>query len=232
MRALTIRTALLVGLALLRVNSDRSYGEDDFPFGKDHRYRYTMRQIYLYEPVALAAPDAPQNPHGVLELHSRETREAIATLDMQIWGPLDSKAFNPHRHTLTQESYNIAFFDQDKNHVGNLYPEKTVGSFRPPGPDDWVKLHQGGGIFTRILVKSRRISRPWKHDKIVLPAGKYEIQVIANSMMFAFPPLDLNGKFDEDLAEKWPKGRVIEDAWRSNKVSIVITEDDPVEPPK
>ena len=226
MICLSIRTALLVVLSFLSAYVSVLSGEEV-------RYnRRSFRKAVSYEQVVRELTELERYPQGELELHSRDARDAIAVLDFQIWAKgLDAKVFNPHRHTLTNESYNVAFFDEQQNHVGNLYSDINVGSFRDVNSGDWIKLHQGG-VCTRIEIKSRRVSRPWKGDKIVLPPGKYEVQVVANSLMFAHPPLDLNGKFDEELASRWPKGPVNQDAWRSNKVSIVIEADDPVESPK
>lgn len=226
MTCLRIRTALLVVLSLVSAYTGVLRSDE---------VRYNRRSFLKavsYEQVVREPTELERYPQGELELHSREARDSVAVLDFQIWAKgLDAKVFNPHRNTLINESYNVVSFDEKQNHVGNLYPDINVGSFRDVNSGDWIKMHQRGGVCTRIEIKSRRVSRPWKGDKIVLPPGKYEVQVVANSLMFAHPPMDLNGKFDEELASRWPKGPVNQDAWRSNRVTIEIAVEHPQEPP-
>ncbi len=220
-----LRTVPLVGLFLTIANTGALLGDE---------IRYNRRSFLKevsYEPVVREPTELELYPQGILELHLREKGDSIATLDLQIWGKvIDARVFNPHHRTLINESYNVAFFDEQQNHVGNLYPDINSGSFRDVTPGDWIKMPLEGGVCTRIVIKTRRLSRPWKADKIVLPPGKYEVQVVANSMLFAHPPVDLNGKFDEELAARWPQGTVNQDAWRSNRVTIEITSEHPNEP--
>ena len=169
-------------------------------------------------------------PNAELELRIRERipdEPTIATIEFQIWSSnFDTHVFNPYKTHLIPASYNIAVFDKNHQHVGSVYSVFLAGSRRYVAPGDWESIVEDCGVCKRIPLRSARVYRPWVGDKIVLPPGQYELQVIANSLLFMRPPANAKGHYDEEAALVWPKERINADAWRSNRVPLEIRESD------
>ena len=183
-------------------------------------YEYSQTEIPFHARLVLRARD--KMPEDDL---------VIPTLEFQIWSTQnDTRVYNPHLRRLIPAAYNIAVFDQSNLHVGNLRAVFRAGSSRLVTPSDWVAIPENCGTCRLIEIQSAQISRPWTGDTITLTPGKYELQVVANSMLFQGIPKNENGRYDEDAALGWPHERVNADAWRSNRVTIEIKSDDPTEP--
>ena len=183
-------------------------------------YEYSQTEIPFHARLVLRARD--KMPEDDL---------VIPTLEFQIWSTQnDTRVYNPHLRRLIPSTYNIAVFDQSKLHVGNLRAVFRAGSSRLVTPSDWVAIPENCGTCRLIEIQSAQISRPWTGDTITLTPGKYELQVVANSMLFQGIPKNEKGRYDEDAALGWPHERVNADAWRSNRVTIEIKSDDPTEP--
>ncbi len=170
------------------------------------------------------------SPKAELELKIRERVKddpSVATLEFQIWSTYyDTEVFNPYSLRLIPASYNIAVFDEQHVHVGSLHSVSSSGSRREAASGDWERIKEDEGLCYRIRMRSARVYRPWKGDKLVLSPGKYELQVVANSRFFYHSPFNQNGEIDSIAGPVWHKHRVNADTWRSNRVTLKIRESD------
>ena len=182
------------------------------------------------DPLPYESSQAGSSPKAELELRIRERVKddpSVATLEFQIWSTYyDTEVFNPYSLRLIPASYNIAVFDEQHVHVGSLHSVSSSGSRREASSGDWERIKEDEGLCYRIRMRSARVYRPWKGDKLVLPPGKYELQVVANSRFFYHSPFNQNGEIDSVAGPVWDKHRVNADEWRSNRVTLEIRESD------
>lgn len=143
-------------------------------------------------------------------------RGEIIKLEVRFNASSPGTVFNPYFASLTVQPAELSLFDSNKRYLGNVL-DRHYGSFRGPGPNDWVNIGTGGFVGTKLEFPAGILPDGKLRDG--LSPGKYYIQMIFNQCFVSVPPTDPL-TFARSGVGDWLAANRKRDIFRSNYLTL------------